>query len=224
MRIVFVVALVALASLTGACARGTPPGHPFPVSSVRSDYSPVVRLPVRIETRADSIIVSTDSGEVVAPGEVPPNPKALMRALHIEALVVRTGAAALTRRAEGGPIDLPTPWFPMAESDPLPLADSLVLGIPQPVPPMRFALRRLPSINPELDWLVFRIRANSETTPVQMADGTVMPARTIEDGVRVFACADRSLLGRVDRKRAKRLKKEYLAACQPSLPYTRDPA
>jgi hypothetical protein len=41
----------------------------------------------------------------------------------------------------------------------------------------------------------------------------VAPARRVSGGVRVYACADWTLAGYVDRRRARRLAEAYGAAC-----------
>ncbi len=190
--------LVALA----ACAHARPRGA-YLLSSERSDYSPVVRLAVAVADAGDSVVVRVDSGMVVAPGAG--RASVVMRDLRIEALLVTSPppAADVTR----------APWAPLAASAPQPLADSLLLGVAEPLPPMRFVVARPPGLDPKRSWVIFRIVGDAITTPVRYADGTTVASRPVEGGVRVFACADRSLAGRLDRRRAAALAVAYLSVC-----------
>lgn len=202
------VAVAATLGATTACAHRTGKPSGYLVSSAASDYSPVLRAQVAVEMVGDTVVVRVDSGSLVAPGQAASGRRAVMRAITMEALLV--GAPA----KHHGP--LPTPWTPIAISAAQLAADSLALGVSHPLPPIRFAIARPTSLDRRRAWLVFRIRADGETTPVHLADGTLLAGRRIIGGVRVFACADRDLSGRVDKRRAARLKKDYLAACQPS--------
>lgn len=202
------VAVAAALGTASACAHRTGKPSGYFVSSTASDYSPVLRAQVAVEMAADSVVVRVDSGSLVAPGEAASRRGAVMRAITMEALLV--GAPP----KDHGP--LPTPWTPIAVSAAQLAADSLSLGVSQPLRPIRFAIARPTSLDPRRAWLVFRIRADGEATPVHLADGTLLAGRRIVGGVRVFACADRNLSGRVDKRRAARLKRDYLAACQPS--------
>lgn len=202
------VAVTALLGTTTACAHRTGKPSGYLVSSTASDYSPVLRAQVAVEIAGDTVMVRVDSGSLVAPGEAGSRREAVMRAITMEALLVGEPAK------NHGP--LPTPWTPIAISAAQVVADSLALGVSQPLHPIRFLIARPTSLDRRRAWLVFRIRADGETTPVHLADGTLLPGRRIVGGVRVFACADRNLIGRVNKRRAARLKRDYLAACQPS--------
>lgn len=208
----FTWTLAAICSLS-ACAHRQVATSGYLVSSSRSDYSPALTATVVVDDRRDSIVVRLDSATLLAPGEAMAKGKASMRALTIEAILVRAPGK------DEGP--LPTPWISIATSEPHPLADSLVVGAPHSIPALRVALARPATLDPERTWLVFRIRADAEATPVHLADGTLLAGRRVESGVRVFACADRNLTGRLDRRRAKGLRRNYLAACQPSEVRTR---
>lgn len=196
---------LALALALAACARGR--ARPdYAVSSERSDYSPVVRLDVRVAID-DSVRVTVGGGSVLAPGEPPANPTAVMRELTIAALVVR---------APGPDDDLGGParaWTSIVESPSQPLVDSLTLGAARAVGPLRFALERTADLDLARSWLAFRIHGATLTTPVTMADGTVVPVRLVRDGVRVYACAERDLTGKVNRERRERLRESYGAVC-----------
>lgn len=202
------VAVAAALGTTTACALRTGKPSGYLVSSTASDYSPALHAQVAVEIAADSVVVRVDSGSIVAPGEAASRRGAVMHAITMEALLV--GAPA----KDHGP--LPTPWTPIATSDAIVVADSLALGVSQPLRPIRFAIARPTSLDRRRAWLVFRIRADGEATPVHLADGRLLAGRRVPGGVRVFPCADRNLSGRLDKRRAARLKKEYLAACQPS--------
>jgi protein-S-isoprenylcysteine O-methyltransferase Ste14 len=207
-RVLALLLAVALAGASTGCASGA--RRSYVVSSERSDYSPVVRLAIAVDTTADSIGIRIDGGTVLAPGDPSTRDVPIMRGLSIEGLLVTapTGATADTTGA-------PPPWTELAASAPALLADSLLLGVPREVGAMRLAVARPRALDPRRSWIVFRIRGAAVTTPVHMADGTVVPSRVIEDGVRVYACAERSLAGTLDRERARRLSEAttYGGAC-----------
>ena len=197
--------LLPLALLATACLPARP-RRDFVVSSMRSEYSPVVRLAVRVRVD-DSVRVRVDSGQLVAPGTPSPRSRALMRGLVLEALVAERSPDGM--REPG----VPGAWRVVMASAPQPLADSVFVGQPVPVPAMHFTMPLSPALSARHAWVVFRIRGNAIGTPVTMADGTVIPAATMTDGVRVHACAERTLTGHLDRRRAKRLARDYLATC-----------
>lgn len=207
-RLAAVVIMLAPPATLTACAPRTGKPSGYLVSSVASDYSPVLRAQVAVEMAGDTVVVRVDSGSLVAPGQGLSRRGAVMRAVTMEALLVRAPDKS------HGP--LPTPWTPLATSAAQLAADSLALGVAQPLHPLRFAIARPSTLDTRRAWLVFRIRADGEATPVHLADGTLLAGRRVAGGVRVFACADRNLGGRVDKRRAARLKRDYLAACQPS--------
>jgi hypothetical protein len=177
------------------------------VSSEVSEYSPVVRLAVRLRLD-DSLRVLVDSGTLLAPGVVPPGRgRALMRDLVLEAVVAEVAPDGL--REEG----VPGTWRARATSAPHPIADSLVVGTPVRVPALAFVLPAPEPAVARRAWVVFRIRGNAVGTPMTMADGTVIPATLMTDGVRVHACAERTLTGHLDKRRARRQRADYLATC-----------
>ena len=194
-----------LALALSACAAFNRPRDAYTLSSERSEYSPTLRLAIAVADSGDSIVVRVDGGTVVAPGSVGGAPRVVMRNLHVQALVARASTPV-----EGAP---PEPWSPLAASESAPLADSLLLGIPRELGPMRFAIARPEGLDPRRAWLVFRIVGQAITTPVRYSDGTEVASRAVEGGVRVFACADRTLSGHLDRTRRKKLERAYLSAC-----------
>ena len=207
MRLARPRALAALTLLlaTAACL---PPRarRDFVVTSERSEYSPVVHLAVRVRLD-DSLRVHVDSGRILAPGIPSGRRTALMRDLVLEAVVAEPSPDGMR---EAG---VPGSWRARLTSAPRPLADSLVLGEPVAVPAMSFTLPPLGPRTSRRTWVMFRIRGNAVGTPVQLADGTTMPAQLMTDGVRVHACAERTVSGHVDRGRARRLHDDYLATC-----------
>jgi hypothetical protein len=178
----------------------------YVVSSVTSEYSPVVNLAVRVRVD-DSIRVTVDSGRLLAPGYASRRRSPLMRDIVLEALVAERSPDGM--REPG----VPGTWRTVATSEPQSIADSVFVGEPVPVRPLRFVLPLSPAVSARRAWLVFRVRGNAIGTPVTMADGTQVPAQLMADGVRVHACAVRTLTGHLDRRRARRLAKDYLATC-----------
>ena len=146
-----------------------------------------------------------DGGTVVAPGSVGGAPRVVMRNLRVQAIL-----AEASRPVEGAP---PEPWSPLAAAEPATLADSLLLGIPRELGAMRFAIARPEGLDPRRAWLVFRIVGQAVTTPVRFSDGTGLPSKAVDGGVRVFACSDRALSGHLDRTRRRKLEQAYLSAC-----------
>lgn len=199
--------LVALA--VTACAR---PRARYVVTSEPSDYTPAVRLAVHV-VATDSVRVRVDSGFVVAAGLAEQGPqRAIMRALTIEALVAEHAPAGATvLDAEGRTIS--AYWRPLVASAPQPLVDSLVMGVPRRVGPLAFTLPLPDSAARRRHWVVFRIRGTARATGVQLADGTPLLEGDMVDAIRVYACADRTLSGHVDTRRARRQRESYLAAC-----------
>ncbi|MEO7966106.1 MAG: hypothetical protein ABIT38_19560 [Gemmatimonadaceae bacterium] len=197
-----------LAATAVACAHLTPAHAALNVSSVGSDYSPQLSAKVTTTISSDSVVVHLSDAKILAPGDAIGIAHPLMRDVTIEALLV------------GAPPALPSvtdgatpPWEPLAQSETRLLADSLFIGVAHSVTAMRFALARPVGLDPARSWLVFRIRATGVATPVRLENGTLLPGRDVRDGVRVYACSDRSLNGAKDRERAKKMRKSYLAAC-----------
>jgi hypothetical protein len=194
----------------GACAhvRRAPMG--YNVSSVHSDYSPAVQLAVAIPLVDSSagrarVTVVIDSGTIVAPGAATPDTTPVMRDLYLTALIVTAAPAS-----NDGP---PKPWASIAQSDSVPLADALRIGVARPVPRLELHVETNHPIDVAHTWLAFRIHGAAMTEPVRMADGQLIPARRVPGGVRVYACTDWTLAGYVDRRRAKALASAYNAAC-----------
>jgi hypothetical protein len=203
---------VVVGILAAACAhpRLATPG--FNVSSERSDYSPAVRLAVALPvatpaSSSDTLTVVIDSAVITAPGAVSTDTTPVMRDLYITPLLATRASPA---SATNGP---PEPWHAIASGDSVLLADALHLGVPRAVG--HLVLRIAPSapIDPARTWLVFRISGMDITNAVRLADGSIIPRRPIAGGVRVYACADWTLAGYVDKARSKALTKAYTAAC-----------
>lgn len=206
------IAVVALfPALACAHVKRAPPG--YNVSSERSDYTPSLRLAVAVPVvdtaggRA-SLIVAIDSGIITAVGGggESSDTVAVMGELHLTALLV---TAPSTSRGDGPP----SPWRAVAQSDSVRIADALRLGEPHAIPRIQLSMETHVPIDPRQTWLVFRVTGGAMTKEITMPDGKLIPARRVPGGVRVFACADWSLAGYVDRKRAKALARAYNAAC-----------
>jgi hypothetical protein len=122
-----------------------------------------------------------------------------MRNLYITALVATrdTGGESLT--------GLSHPWQALAESDSALLAGALHLGEPRAVGRIRLRIVPPRAFDPARSWLVFRITGSAVTNAVMLSDGTMIGRRPVSAVVRVFACADWTIAGYVDRTRAKAL-------------------
>jgi hypothetical protein len=197
--------------VASACAhpRLAPAG--FNVSSERSDYSPTLRLAVALPIvptgkMYDTITVVIDSAIVSAPGVTSTDTTPVMRNLYITPLLATRGLG--DESATG----IRPPWRALAAGDSAPLAGALRLG--ERVALGRIQLHIVPpsAFDPARSWIVFRITGDAVTKPVKLADGTMMGRRSVSP-VRVFACADWTLGGYVDRGRAKALARAYTAAC-----------
>ncbi len=200
------VAIVgAILPTLGGCLGARQPPSPWNVSSVASDYSPAVELAARATVGADdAVVVQVDSGFVVVPGELRPGSHPVMRGLTLTALVVApspdtTGVAH--------------PWEALAESAPVPFADSLRYGEQQRVSALTLVIPSPRDRLPERAWLVFRIDGPAVSEPVRLASGELLAGRLVPGGVRVFACADWNLDRQRDDERARAMKKHYNGAC-----------
>ena len=204
--------LLVFGAFAAACAhpRLAPPG--FNISSERSDYSPNVRLAVALPlvpaaSTRDTITVVIDSAIVTAPGSISSDTAAVMSNLYITALLA-------TRPPGGGPATgLPEPWHELAAGDSILLVDALHLGVPRSVG--RLVLRVAPPmpLDPTRTWLVFRISGAASTNAVMLADGRIIARRLMPGAVRVYACADWTLAGYVDKARSRELARAYTSAC-----------
>ena len=205
--------IAALAAMVlGGCAHLQPVATGYNVSSERSDYSPNLRLAVALPLLppapgVDSLTVVIDSGVLSAPGPRSADTVPIMRNLYMTALL-----ATVTRSAERAK-GLVEPWLAVAESDSVPVADALRLGERRAVRRIRLRIAYPVAIDPARTWLVFRITGAAMTKEVHLPDGRVVAPKSVAGGVRVFACADWSLAGYVDRHRATALARAYSAAC-----------
>lgn len=203
----------ALAAIAlGGCAHLRPVGPGFNVSSERSDYSPTVRLAIALplsiaDTAGDSLTIVVDSAIVTAPGTPSSDTTPVMHDLYIAALLATRGQ----NPSQTG--QLPTPWVALAASDSVQLVDALHLGAPTRVGPLRLRVMRPRPLDPARTWLVFRITGTAISNAVRLANGEIIPTRARPGGVRVFACADWTLAGYLDRARARSLARAYNAAC-----------
>lgn len=191
----------------GAARARVGPG--FNVSSESSDYSPTARLAIALVTllsRPDSVVVLIDSASITAPGLQPPTAPADMSDLYLTAF--------LTTPVRGAVRDPSTPpWDAIAESDSIRVVDSLRLGETRRLRAMRFSLPRSATLDPKRTFLIFRISGKASTNDIQLADGRVIAAKVNAGKVRVYACADWTLDGFVDKQRSRGLATAYSAAC-----------
>lgn len=204
-------ALIAVVALSG-CVHPRLAASGYNVSSERSDYSPTVRLAVALPVisptvSGDTITVVIDSAVITAPGRVAADTSPVMSDLYITALLA-------TRSADhDGHEGLTEPWHALATSDSVHLASALRLGVPQAVGHVRLTLVPPAQFDPNESWLVFRVSGTAQTNAVKLADGSIIARRPAPGGVRVYACADWTLAGYVDKARAKALARAYTAAC-----------
>ena len=194
---------ILLAAVGCASTRGE---QAYIISSEMSDYSPSVRLAVTVDTTANAILVTVDSGVVRAHGTVR-RVGAVMRRLTLEPLLA--GVPPKSASAE----DRARTWVPLAVATAMPIADSLEFDQPIPIRRLQWSIPRPVNLALTQSWLVFRITGDAVTGRVAMADGRVIPSRERVGGVRVFACSDRSLVGAVDKSRAKVQARSYTEAC-----------
>ena len=176
------------------------------VSSEPSYYSPVARLAITVDTTADSVLVTIDSGTIRAQG-IAQSPSVAMRNLTLEGIVARKPVKSASSAT------LVEPWSALAVSEPTKLVDSLMFNATAAVRPMRLSIARPSGAALRQEWLVFRIRGDAMTDAVRLADGTVVPASMRHGGIRVFACSERNLAGTLDKARAERLATEYASVC-----------
>lgn len=203
------IAALAVVLLIG-CAQPRLAATGYNVSSERSDYSPVLRLAVALPITplgADTLTIVIDSAEIHAPGARAADTPPIMRNLYITALLATQISAG---ERSGRPAE---PWRALAASDSVLLVDALRLGEPQQLRGVRLHILRPPALDPTRTCLIFRVTGAAVTKEVQLADGRVIAPKEVAGGVRVFACADWSLAGYVDRRRARTLARAYTAAC-----------
>lgn len=204
--------LFILGAFAGACAHPRLAARGFNVSSERSDYSPSVRLAVALPlvpaaSTRDTIMVVIDSAVVTAPGSISSDTAPVMSNLYITALL------ATRVSADGAASGPPEPWHELAAGDSVLLVDALHLGVPRSVG--RLVLRVAPPVplDAARTWLVFRISGAAMTNAVMLANGSIIARRLTPGAVRVYACADWTLAGYVDRARSKALARAYTSAC-----------
>ena len=204
-----ILLLTAVACSGCAHARRVAPG--FNVSSETSDYSPTARLavsfPLSMAASLDSIVVLIDSAILTAPGLRSADTLPVMRNLYISALVATSADGS---HVSGRPAP---PWLELASGDSALVVEGLRLGEVRHVRHIRLSIARPHSLDPTRAWLIFRISGAAITKEVQLADGRVVAPKSVAGGIRVFACADWTLAGYLDRRRAKALARAYTAAC-----------
>jgi hypothetical protein len=192
------------------CARLRPAPRGINVSSEASYYSPVVRLAVAIPLTSDSagggLTVIIDSGWVRVPGKATPDSLPLVQDLYLKALLVTVPRRSRRTSTE-------EPWISLGESDSLAIADALSLGEEQVFGPARLQISVDSAFDPTKAMLVFSIVGAGVAQEARLADGRVLPRRRAPGAVRVYACADWTIAGYVDRRRRQQLTRAYNAAC-----------
>lgn len=193
-----------------ACSRAMRVPGGYNVSSESSDYSPAVSLALSmrdLRIRADSIIVAIDSGRISAPGAKGTVSAAVMSDLYMTAILATTNMDSSSESR------VKAPWLALALSDSLPVATSLPLGEQRQIHDLRFALPRPANFDSTKTWLAFRITGSTVSSPIRLADGTLLPESSRRANIRVYACSDWMLNGYVDKGRKRLLATAYGAGC-----------
>jgi hypothetical protein len=204
------VAVVLAALLaTSACAHarraGSRPG--FEISSLESVYTPAGRFTGDWRVTHDAVEIRVDSARITAPwpgGTPGAEPMAIRedgRLVDTRPLVaVGTRVTALLVTAAALTPGQPRPWTAHAESEAVPVADTLRVGDERMVTGLRFRLPRPAGLGLDSAWIVFRLESGSAR------GGT--PQQT-------FACSARNLAGSEDAAgaRAEVLAENYTLAC-----------
>lgn len=187
------------------------------VSSLKSDYSPVVAFVAKVRV-SDSVRVQVERVRVLSPGEVFPGMGPVTGRIEMQALVVSANPAsdmnqpsanAESSRDRNGSRK---PWREHAGSSQVRLADSLMMGVEQITGPLQFTVPLPVDTDLSASWLVFRITGSSVAMPARMADGTMAPIMAMPP-IRVFACSLRNLDGKMDALRKRQMEEAYSSGC-----------
>lgn len=207
----FAVASLCAVLFTGCLARG---GRPLLISSVESDYSPVVTFNAKV-TVSDSVRVSVDRVRILYPGEVIPGVGPVTGPIEMQALVVAANPAADPSKGEATVDRNGTrkPWIERATGQSVRLSEGLVMGEAQNAGPFEFTIPVSTAVDLPKNWLVFRITGPAVAMSVRMADGSVMESSDKMPSIRVFACATQNLDGRKDKARSAVFRKYYSEGC-----------
>lgn len=209
LRRVSAVTLLLICALT-ACVRPAAVSSGVNISSDGSDYSPTARLAVALAPlglAGDTIDVVIDSGSLSVPGVPLGDTAVSLRSFHLTALIVGPGSA-------GGDVGgLPRPWHALAQSDSIRVLDGLRRGEHRAIGKVHLRIPRPVAFDPKKTWLVFRITGIAVPHIARSVGQQADIALAREMRFRVYACADWSLAGRVDRTRSRQMRVSYLAAC-----------
>lgn len=204
-------ALGCVALLSGCLARG---GKKLLVSSVDSDYSPVVTFAANVRVN-DSVHVQIDRLRLFYPGEVIPGVGPVTGPIEMQAVIaVANPAADLTRNS--GTVDrngVRKPWIERSASQSVRLSEGLLMGAAQTAGPLQFTMPVPAGVNLSESWLVFRITGPAVAMSVKMADGSEMASPGRMPAIRVFACAVTNLDGKRDVARQTLMKGSYSSGC-----------
>ncbi|MEO7999148.1 MAG: hypothetical protein ABI852_16965 [Gemmatimonadaceae bacterium] len=208
----FIAALACVVLLPGCFVRGG--GKALMISSVASDYSPVVTFAANVRI-ADSVRVDIARLQLLYPGEVVPGVGPVTGPIEMQALIVVANPAADLSKGVAT-VDrngVRKPWVERSISNTVRLSDGLTMGAVQTAGPIAFTLPLSDGIDLSTSWLVFRLAGPAVMMTVRMADGSQMASPDRMPPIRVFACAVKNLNGKTDAPRQIVLKEAYSAGC-----------
>ena len=210
--------ITALTLLACVHTTPTPTAVTYWIASDASQYTPVVRFRARVDVQSDRVVVRVDSATLSIPGDAAPAAPPLMSDLRLSAIVAvadSTSLAMVGSMPGSGrhPMTDRRGWSPLASSDSVAFARELHYGETMPVPATALAIPGSFATDPRTLWLIFRVGGNTVELMAPLTAGGTIRRRDLPGGVRVYACGDRDLLGRLDLNRARALKQAYGIAC-----------
>lgn len=211
-------ALVALTMLACVHTAPAPTTGAYWIASDASQYTPVVRFRARVDVQRDHLIVFVDSATLSIPGAPIPSAPPLMSDLYLSAIVAMPDSTSLATvgTMQAGVRHPKTDrrgWSPLASSDSVLLIHELRYGETAPIPAIGLTVPGSFATDTRTLWLIFRIGGNTVQLMAPLTDGGPIRRSDLPGGVRVYACGDRDLLGRLDPTRARALKQAYGIAC-----------
>jgi hypothetical protein len=175
----------------------------------------VARFRAHVDIRQDRVLIAIDSGTVHVPGEEIPGAPPLMSGLYLSAIVAVTDSSSLAVVGDTGRRRYAErrAWSPLATSDSALIRQELRYGETAAMPRIRVSVPGAFANDRRTLWLIFRITGNTVALMAPLTAGGPVQRRDLPGGVRVYACGDRDLSGRVDPDRAHILKRAYGMAC-----------